>query len=109
MRDLERENKRIIKELEEKDQGGDSKKIPSYLHASTRMKYESIHTFSSKFSVRRICRALELKPCGYYQWLRRLAKREAYRQEERALALLVRKVFEDNGQTYGYRKMQACT
>jgi len=70
------------------------------------MKYESIHTYSSEFSVRRICRALELKPCGYYQWLRRLAKREAYRQEERALALIVRKVFEDNGQTYGYRKMQ---
>ncbi len=33
-------------------------------------------------------------------------KREAYRQEERALSLVVRKVFEDNKQIYGYRKMQ---
>lgn len=70
------------------------------------MKYESIHTYGSEFTVRRICRALELKPCGYYQWLRRRVKREEYRQQERSLSLVVRKVFEDNKQTYGYRKMQ---
>lgn len=70
------------------------------------MKYEAIHTHSSEFMVRRMCRILELKPGGYYQWLRRWKKREEYRKEERKLSLLVRKVFEDHGQTYGYRKMQ---
>jgi transposase InsO family protein len=70
------------------------------------MKYEAIHTHGSEFKVRRMCRVLELKPYGDYQWLRRWEKREAYRKEERELSLLIRKVFEDNGQTYGYRKMQ---
>ncbi len=70
------------------------------------MKYEAIHTYGSEFKVRRMCRVLELKPSGYYQWKRRWEKREAYRQEERALSLVVRKVFEDNKQIYGYRKMQ---
>lgn len=70
------------------------------------MKYEAIYTYSSEFSVRRMCKVLGLKEYAYYQWKRRWELREARRQDARALALLMRKVFEDNGQTYGYRKMQ---
>jgi putative transposase len=70
------------------------------------MKYEAIYTYSSEFSVRKMCKVLGLKEYAYYQWKRRWELRETHRQDARALALIFRKVFEDNGQTYGYRKMK---
>lgn len=42
-------------------------KTPAHFYATTRMKREAIYAHSSKFSVRKMCRALGLCEAPYYQ------------------------------------------
>lgn len=70
------------------------------------MKYEAVRTYSSEFSVRKMCKVLELTTSGYHNWLKRQSQREEKHRLEAILAKKVREVFEANKKVYGYRKMQ---
>ena len=70
------------------------------------MKYEAICTYSPEHSVRKMCKVLGLRECGYYQWLYRLKKNETKREAECMLAKKIREIFVKNKEIYGYRKMQ---
>ncbi len=49
---------------------------------------------------------LGLKESGYYQWIRRLKRRQEKEVEKRRLAEQVGGIFRENHCVYGYRKMQ---
>ena len=70
------------------------------------MKYEAINKYSSRHSVRKMCKVLGLKEAAYYQWLRRTLQREEKKRQNAELAKQVRRVFDENKQVYGYRKMR---
>jgi len=69
------------------------------------MKYEAIMRCSSEHSVKKMCKVLGLKQCGYYQWKRRLKKQLEKREEEKELSKNIGEIFEENRKVYGYRKM----
>ena len=58
------------------------------------------------YSVAKMCRALEIKQCVYYQWTHLRAKKERRKAGEKELADKVRSVFEENRKLYGCRKMR---
>ena len=70
------------------------------------MKYEAIYTLSSTFSVRKMCKALELKERSYYQWIITKDKNKEKEENKRQLVSKIKEIFEDNKKIYGYRKMQ---
>ena len=55
--------------------------------------------------MRKMCKVLGLAESAYYQWLRRLENQMEKRKEEQNLADYLRKIFEENRMTYGYRRM----
>ena len=69
------------------------------------MKYEAIERYRQDHSVGKMCRTLELAESAYYQWRRRKEAQEKKRAEEEPLIETIRKVFDENRQSYGYRKM----
>ena len=69
------------------------------------MKYEAIRAYSQEFSVVRMCEALGLAECAYYQWKKRLELREQKRESEREMIEYMRAIFEENRKVYGYRRM----
>ena len=69
------------------------------------MKYEAIRTYSQEFSVGKMCEVLGLAQSAYYQWKRREEEREKKREDEREVIDFLRKIFDDNTQTYGYRRI----
>lgn len=69
------------------------------------MKYEAIRFNSQEFSVRKMCKVLNLAESAYYQWLRRKEAREERDQNERKLSEFIRTIFDENWQSYGYRRM----
>ena len=69
------------------------------------MKYEAIREYSQEFNVRKMCKVLNLAESAYYQWLRRLKKREEKMESERELVNYMRGIFEKNRKVYGYRRM----
>jgi transposase InsO family protein len=70
------------------------------------MKYEAIKVNSSKFSVRKMCKTLELKEANYYKWKCQQEKRCCNKIDELKLMKTVENVFSDSRKTYGYRKMR---
>jgi putative transposase len=70
------------------------------------MKYEAIRTYSREFSVRKMCRVLNLAEGAYYLWLYRKQIREAKKEQKKGILEKVREVFEASKRVYGYRKMQ---
>ena len=46
------------------------KKIPAHLHATTRMKFEAILEFSTRFDVKKMCEVLGVSRNSYYRWLK---------------------------------------
>jgi len=70
------------------------------------MKYEAIRGNSQEFSVRKMCKALDLTANAYYQWILRKEKQESKKEEYKTIVEKVREVFENSRHTYGYRRMQ---
>ena len=70
------------------------------------MKCEAIHAHSSEFSVRKMCKTLELCESSYYQWLRGEKRRRERQQEEQGLIKEVKRVFEETNRIYGCRRLQ---
>ena len=60
------------------------------------MKCEAIYMHSSEFSVRKMCKELELCESSYYQWLRGEKRRQARTREKKELILKVKEVFEEH-------------
>ncbi len=70
------------------------------------MRCEAIYAHSSEFSVRKMCRTLELCESSYYQWLRGEKRRQKKRELEQDLIKQVQKVFDDTNRIYGCRRLQ---
>ena len=70
------------------------------------MKCEAIFANRALYSVAKMCRAFQIEQCVYYQWLRQEKRRNNRRNAERKLAEQVRKVFVENKEVYGCRKLR---
>lgn len=107
IRELERQNRRLEKELAiERETAEILKRMPVHLYATTRMKCEAIHANRALFPVSRMCEALGIRLGSYYQWIRAEMRREERRKRERAVAEVVIRVFLENRKTYGCRRMK---
>jgi len=63
------------------------------------MRFQFIEDHRDEFPVRRMCKVLEVSPCGYYAWRGRPpSAREMANQE---LLEKIEAVFEESGETYG--------
>lgn len=69
------------------------------------MKHEAISKCSSEFSVNKMCKALEIKQSGYYQWRKGEIKRQERRETEMELIKRITDIFNINYRVYGYRRM----
>ena len=68
-------------------------------------KFEFIDAQKADFPIVRMCEWVEVSTSGYYDWRDRPASATAIRREH--LAALVKAVFEQSDQTYGYRRVHA--
>ncbi len=64
---------------------------------------------AGKYSVRRLCRVLDVSPSGYYRWIQRRVHREQSKREMANQALLreIRLIHREVRQTYGSPRMHA--
>ena len=69
------------------------------------MKYEAIREYSQEFGIGKMCKALNLAASAYYQWFRRIKKKEELNKERQSTIKKVIEIFEDSHRTYGYRRM----
>ena len=60
-----------------------------------------------KYSVRKMCRALGIPQCSYYQWSKQETARAERKAREERLVQKVRDTFEENHRVYGCPRMQA--
>jgi len=67
------------------------------------VKYAWMKRFSSRWPVRRMCRALHVSSSGYYGWLRRVPSKRA--QWRKHLRELIQESHERSHKVYGYRKI----
>lgn len=70
------------------------------------MKYGFIQKQSSKYSVAKLCRFLEVTRSGYYAWLQRSARHKNSVQEAELLGR-IREAYNASHRTAGYRKIYA--
>lgn len=69
------------------------------------MRYQSIDAHAGEYPVTVLCRTLEVSRSGFYAW-RKNPEGKAGRKSD-VLAVLVKAVFEDSGQTYGSPRVTA--
>jgi transposase InsO family protein len=67
------------------------------------MKFKFIHKYKNLYSVRRMCKLLEVSASGYYAWVGRADKQDEQDAEE---TKQIKKEFENSLQTYGGRRIQ---
>ncbi len=67
------------------------------------MKYVFVREHQKTYSVRRLCKTLEIHPSGYYAWLH--APDSARAIEDRRLLGHVKQSWLESGSIYGYRKV----
>ena len=70
------------------------------------MKCEAIHLQRALYSVRKMCEALQIRQCQYYQWLSRQEKKNRRREQESQLVHQIERAFKDSYETYGCRKIK---
>ena len=70
------------------------------------MKCEAIFVNSALYSVRKMCEALRVKQCQYYQWIRQRANHEKRKIRGMWLVEVIRRIFHENREVYGCRKMK---
>ena len=68
-------------------------------------KFEFIDAEKADFPIVKMCEWVEVSTSGYYEWRDRPASATAIRREH--LTSLVKAVFEQSDQTYGYRRVHA--
>lgn len=67
------------------------------------MKYAFIALHRLQFSVRTMCRLLDVHPSGFYAWVKNPLSRRA--NENKRQTALLRKAWDESGKVYGYRKL----
>ena len=67
------------------------------------MKYAFIAEHRPQYSVRRMCRCLNIQPSGFYAWIKNPLSHRA-REDARQIKLL-EEAWNDSGKVYGYRKL----
>ena len=75
-------------------------------YATTRMKCEAIYANRALYSVRKMCEALKISQCQYYQWIRLRKNRENRKNREIWLVEAIRRIFIENREVYGCRKIR---
>jgi putative transposase len=60
---------------------------------------------AKKYPIVKMCEWLDVSTSGYYEWLHRPQSATAARREY--LQLLIKKIFDDSDETYGYRRVHA--
>jgi len=81
--------------------------ILAHLYVTTQLKCEAIHVNRKKYSVRKMCRALGIPQCSYYQWSKQETARAERKTHEEQLVRKIRDTFEENNRVYGCPRMQA--
>lgn len=67
------------------------------------MRYACIKTNSGQYTIRRLCRILDVHPSGFYAWKKKpLSKRQ---KEDRRFTGLIKQFWLESGSVYGYRKI----
>lgn len=79
--------------------------MPAHLYATTRMKCEAIYANRALHSVRKMYEALKISQCQYYQWIRLRSNREKRKNREIWLVEAIKRIFTDNREVYGCRKI----
>ncbi len=69
------------------------------------MKYEAIEENRNGFSVRKMCEVLGVKESSFYRWKESKRKRDERRALEMPIIQAIIKIFRDNHEVYGYRKV----
>lgn len=68
-------------------------------------RYEFIDGETPSYPISRMCRWLEVSRSGYFDWRSRPASATAERRE--GLKVMIRQIFEEFDETYGYRRVHA--
>ena len=69
------------------------------------MKFRFIETHRRQFSIRRMCKVIDVSPSGFYAWLKRaVSQRE---RDNEVLLRRIRDIFEQNRQCYGSPRIHA--
>ena len=67
------------------------------------MKYAFIAEHRPQYSVRRMCRCLNIHPSGFYAWIKNPLSHRA--REDARQTKLLEEAWNDSGKVYGYRKL----
>ncbi len=67
------------------------------------MKYAFVPAHCPTFSVRRMCRCLNIHPSGFYAWVKNPLSQRA--REDARQTQLLKSAWKDSGKVYGYRKL----
>jgi putative transposase len=67
------------------------------------MKYAFVAENRRTFSVRRMCRCLNIHPSGFYAWVKNPLSHRA--REDARQTKLLKDAWKDSGKVYGYRKL----
>ena len=76
------------------------------IYATTRMKCEAIYATRALHSVIKMCEALKISQCQYYQWIRFQGNRDKRKNREIWLVEAIRRIFIENREVYGCRKIK---
>ncbi|MBO6827588.1 MAG: IS3 family transposase [Sneathiella sp.] len=79
------------------------KKANGVLRQRCKMKYAFIKEHRPAFTVRVMCRMLDVHPSGFYAWLKRPFSKRAI--EDRRQTKLLKDAWDESGKVYGYRKL----
>ena len=67
------------------------------------MKYAFVALHRPEFSIRAMCRCLSIHPSGFYAWVKQPLSNRAL--EDQRQTDLIRQVWDESGNVYGYRKI----
>ena len=67
------------------------------------MKFNFIHKHENQYSVRRMCKLLEVSASGYYAWKKRADKQDEQDAED---SKMIKQEFDNSHQAYGSRRIQ---
>ncbi|MGB0507919.1 MAG: IS3 family transposase [Pikeienuella sp.] len=102
--DHKAENRRLKRELVRVTEERDIlKKAGRVLRQGCKMKYAFVAEHRPTFSVRRMCRCLNIHPSGFYAWVKNPLSHRA--REDARQTKLLKDAWKDSGKVYGYRKL----
>jgi len=70
------------------------------------MKCEAMYETSNEYGISEMCRALGIYRSTYYYWEKRKEGIEEQQEKKQEMISKIKDIFDDNNQTYGYRRMQ---